>query len=69
MTYSKVIMTIFGADKSKGDVVAVVTVNNGKASKIKFLVTNTISGSTLPTSTPSSTNPAAGLGIIERVRK
>ena len=34
----RVIMTIFGIDKSKGDVVAVVTVNNGEASKVKFLV-------------------------------
>jgi hypothetical protein len=33
----RVIMTIFGIDKSKGDVIAVVTVNNGDASKVKFL--------------------------------
>jgi len=33
----KVIMTIFGVDSSKGDVVAIVTVNNGEASKVKFL--------------------------------
>src|SRR5215208_7087800 len=33
----KVIMTIFGVDKSKGDVVAIVTANNGEASKVKFL--------------------------------
>jgi hypothetical protein len=33
----RVIMTIFGVDKSKGDVVAVVTVNNGEASKVRFL--------------------------------
>ena len=33
----RVIMTIFGVDKSKGDVVAIVTVNNGEASKVKFL--------------------------------
>lgn len=30
-------MTVFGVDKSKGDVVTVVTVNNGEASKVKFL--------------------------------
>lgn len=30
----KVIMTIVAADKSKGDVVAIVTVNNGEASKV-----------------------------------
>src|ERR687896_2047239 len=33
----KVIMTIFEVDKSKGDVVAIVSVNNGEASKVKFL--------------------------------
>jgi hypothetical protein len=33
----KVIMTIFGVDKSKGDMVAIVTVNNGEASRVKFL--------------------------------
>ncbi|MGC2563532.1 MAG: hypothetical protein WA326_11055 [Nitrososphaeraceae archaeon] len=33
----RVIMTIFGIDKSKGDVIAIVTANNGEASKVKFL--------------------------------
>ena len=33
----RVIMTIFGVDKSKGDVVAILTVNNGEASKVRFL--------------------------------
>ena len=33
----KVIMTIFGVDKSKGDVIAIVTANNGEASRVKFL--------------------------------
>jgi hypothetical protein len=33
----RVIMTIFGVEKSKGDVVAIVTTNNGEASKVKFL--------------------------------
>ena len=32
----KVIMTIFGVDKSKGDMVAIITVNNGEASKPNF---------------------------------
>ena len=63
----KVIMTIFGADKSKGDVVAVVTVNNGEESKVKFLDTDALSSSAPTGSTPSSTNPTAGLGIIEYV--
>jgi hypothetical protein len=30
-------MTIFGIDKSKGDVIVVVTANNGEASRLKFL--------------------------------
>ncbi len=64
----KVIMTIFGADKSKGDVVAIVTVNSGEASKVKFLDTDLLlTSSDLTTSTPSTTNPAAGSGIIEYV--
>jgi hypothetical protein len=33
----KVILTIFGTNKSKGEVVTIVTVNNGEASKVKFL--------------------------------
>jgi len=33
----KVILTIFGVDKSKGDMVAIVTANNGEASRVKFL--------------------------------
>jgi hypothetical protein len=33
----RVIMTIFGVDKSQGDVVAIVTANNGEASRVKFL--------------------------------
>lgn len=66
----KVILTVFGADKSKGDVVAIVTVNNGEASKVKFLNTDALSVSNLSTSTPSTTNPAMGGeggGIIEYV--
>jgi hypothetical protein len=37
----RVIMTIFGVDKSKGDVVAVLTVNNGEASKVRLLDSDT----------------------------
>src|SRR5688572_27813874 len=37
----RIIMTIFGVDKSKGDVVAIVTVNNGEASKVRFLDSDT----------------------------
>lgn len=63
----RVILTIFEADKSKGDVVAIITANNGEASKVKFLDTDALlTSSNLNSSTPSTTNPAAG-GIIEYV--
>jgi hypothetical protein len=35
----KVILTVFGVENTKGDVVAIATVNNGEASKVKFLET------------------------------
>src|SRR5215216_544705 len=63
----KIIITIFGVDKSKGDVVAIVTVNNGEASKVKFLDTEVFQTSNLSTLAPSTTNPAAEAGIIEYV--
>jgi hypothetical protein len=65
----RVIMTIFGADRSKGDVVAIVTVNGGEASKVKFLDTEALpsASSTSTTSAPSTINPAAGSEIIEYV--
>ena len=63
----RVILTIFEADKSKGDVVAIVTANNGESSKVKFLDTDALlTSSNVNSSTPSTTNPAAG-GIIEYV--
>ena len=67
----KVILTVFGADKSKGDIVAVVTVNNGEASRVKFLDTDKVLATT-PSSNPSTlpastTNLAPGGGIIEYV--
>ena len=33
----RVIMTIFGVDKSKGDIVAIVTVNDGESIKSEIL--------------------------------
>lgn len=64
----KVIMTIFEADKSKGDIVAVVTANNGEASRVKFLDTDILSASNLTGSTTATTtSPRAGEGIIEYV--
>jgi hypothetical protein len=64
----KVILTIFGVDKSRGDVVAIVAVNNGEASKVKFLEINAfLAPSNLTTLSPSTINPAAGSDIIEYV--
>src|ERR687890_275860 len=64
----KVIMTIFEADKSKGDIVAIVTANNGEASRVKFLDTDILSASNLTGSTTATaTSPRAGGGIIEYV--
>ncbi|HEX5892402.1 MAG TPA: hypothetical protein VFY41_06030 [Nitrososphaeraceae archaeon] len=40
----RVIMTIFGVDKSRGDVVAIITVNNGEASKVRFLDSDIAAG-------------------------
>ena len=66
----KVILTVFGADKLKGDIVAIVTTNNGEASRVKFLDTDKVLATTSsnPSTLPASTtNPAAGGGIIEYV--
>jgi hypothetical protein len=63
----RVILTIFGADKSKGDVVAIVTTNDGEASRVKFLDNDVVlTSSNLTGLTPSTTSPAPA-GIIEYV--
>src|SRR5918911_272618 len=51
----RVILTIFEADKSKGDVVAIVTANNGEASRVKFLDIDTLVASNLTGSTTATT--------------
>jgi hypothetical protein len=55
----KVIMTIFGVDKSKGEVVAIVTVNNGEASKVKTFESKTFPSlsTNLSSPAPSTVNP------------
>lgn len=65
----KVILTIFEVDKSKGDIVAIVTVNNGEASRVKFLDTEQYLNSPNPstTLTPATTSPATNGGIMEYV--
>src|SRR5687767_10696133 len=64
----KVILTVFGVENTKGDVVAIATVNNGEASKVKFLETEGFrpvsSNLTSLTMTP---NPGPSAGILEYV--
>jgi hypothetical protein len=64
----KVILTVFGVENTKGDVVAIATVNNGEASKVKFLETEGFrpvsSNLTSLTMTP---NPGSSAGILEYV--
>lgn len=57
----RVIMTIFGIDKSRGDVIAVVTVNNGDASKVKFL------DSEAPYVIPLNSSQGKGSHLVEYV--
>ena len=63
----KVIMTIFEADKSKGDVVAIVTANNGEASRVKFLDTGPPPKLPNPTALTPITSLGTNGGIIEYV--
>jgi hypothetical protein len=65
----RVILTIFETDKSKGDVIAIVTANNGEASRVKFLETELShkSPNSTTTLTPASTSPATNGSIIEYV--
>lgn len=57
----RVIMTIFGIDKSKGDVIAIVTANNGEASKVKFL------DSEAPYVIPLNSSQGNGSHLVEYV--
>jgi hypothetical protein len=55
----RVIMTIFGIDKSNGDVVAIVSVNNGEASRVKFL--DSEAPYVVPTTNPNTLGAEGGL--------
>ena len=57
----RVIMTIFGVDKSKGDVIAVVTANNGEVSRVKFL------DSEAPYVVPLNSSTGGSSNLIEYV--
>ena len=54
-------MTIFGVDKSKGDVIAVVTANNGEVSRVKFL------DSEAPYVVPLNSSTGGSSNLIEYV--
>lgn len=66
----RVIMTIFGVDKSKGDVIAIVTVNDGEESRVKLFESETFPSlsSNLSSMSPLvTTTTAASSGIVEYV--
>jgi hypothetical protein len=64
----KVILTVFGVENTKGDVVAIATVNNGEASKVKFLETEGFKpASSNLTSLTMTPNPGSNVGILEYV--
>jgi hypothetical protein len=61
-------MTVFGVENTKGDVVAIVTVNNGEGSKVKFLETEGFKPvSSNLTSLTVTPNPGSNAGILEYV--
>ncbi len=66
----RVIMTIFGVDKTKGDVVAIVTVNDGEESRVKLFESYTFPSlySNLSSLSPlATTATTANSGILEYV--
>jgi hypothetical protein len=64
----RVIMTVFGVENTKGDVVAIVTASNGEASRVKFLETGAFKpvSSNLISLTMTPTPDSSG-GILEYV--
>jgi hypothetical protein len=65
----RVIMTVFGVENTKGDVIAIVTVNNGEGSKVKFFETEAFrpassNNLTSLVTTPSTSSTA---GLLEYV--
>lgn len=64
----RVILTVFGVENTKGDIVAIATVNNGEASKVKFLETEGFKPvSSNLTSLTMTPNPVSSAGILEYV--
>jgi hypothetical protein len=61
-------MTVFGVENTKGDVIALVTVNNGESTKVKFLETEAFKpASPNLTSLVLTPNPDSSAGIMEYV--
>jgi|SRR5215208_4024185 len=64
----KVILTIFGVENTKGDVITLVSVNNGESSRVKFLETEAFKPVSSNLSSLSTTpNPNSNTGIMEYV--
>jgi PDZ domain-containing secreted protein len=64
----KVILTIFGVENTKGDVIALVTVNNGESSRVKFLKTEAFKPiSSNMSSLTMTPDPNSNAGILEYV--
>jgi nitrate reductase NapAB chaperone NapD len=64
----RVIMTVFGVEDTKGDIVVIVTANDGESSKVKFLETEAFKPvSSNLTSLVLTPNPGSNAGIMEYV--
>jgi hypothetical protein len=61
-------MTVFGVENTKDDIIAIVTVNTGESSKVKFLETEAFEPvSSNLTSLTLTPNPNSNAGIMEYV--
>jgi hypothetical protein len=64
----RVIMTVFGVENTKGDLIALVSVNNGEASRVKFLETEAFEPVSANLSSLTMTpTPDSNIGILEYV--
>jgi hypothetical protein len=64
----RVIMTVFGVENTKCDVIALVSVNNGEASRVKFLGTEAFEPVSANLSSLAMTPlPDSNVGILEYV--
>jgi hypothetical protein len=64
----RVIMTVFGVENTKGDLIALVSVNNGEASRVKFLETEAFEPVSANLSSLTMTpTPDSDIGILEYV--